>query len=460
MYKRVSNRGGTPVSVLERAAAAVQEGTSLRFAAVSFKCDRMTLKRFIESRKGSSQQQVFGYAAISKRHSVFSSEMEKALADHVKTLADQFHGLSLEKCRAQAYEFAVINKLTIPQNWSRDRKAGMDWWKGFKVRNKLSIRAPEATSMARATAFNKPMVDQFYDNLSSVLDTYMFDAKDIYNTDEVGCTTVQIPSKVVAQKGKKQVGSITSAERGDLVTVVYTICASGNVLPPLFIFPRVNYRDHFIRGSPPGSTGRATRSGWINEEVFVHYLKHIVHHSRCSIENKILLILDNHESHISLEAIDFARTSGIVLLTLPLHTSHRLQPLDRSVYGPFKNTYNQAMDAWLRSNPGKSISIYEIPGLVNEAQLGSITPRNVLSGFKNTGICPFNRNLFTDVDFAPSLVTDHPLEEPIEPDVNVTQDMQQQVTNPGADNDAEVPMSQGDEGTPTRVEIIAIISRY
>ena len=42
LYKRVSNRGETPVSVLEQAAAAVQEGTSLRFAAISFKCDRMT----------------------------------------------------------------------------------------------------------------------------------------------------------------------------------------------------------------------------------------------------------------------------------------------------------------------------------------------------------------------------------------------------------------------------------
>ena len=86
---------------------------------------------------------------------------------------------------------------------------------------------------------------------------------------------------------------------------------------------------------------------------------------------------------------------------------------------------------------------------MNEAQLGTITPRNVLSGFKNTGIYPFNRNLFAAVDFAPSLVTDRPLEEPIEPDVNVTQDMQQQITNPGADNDAEVAMSQGDEGTPS-----------
>ena len=105
VYKRVSNRGKTPVGDLERAAAAVQEGTSLRFAAVSFNCDRMTLERFIDSRKR-SELGIFGYAAISKKHSVFSREMENDLANHVKTLADQFHGLSLEKSRALAYEFA------------------------------------------------------------------------------------------------------------------------------------------------------------------------------------------------------------------------------------------------------------------------------------------------------------------------------------------------------------------
>ena len=132
--------------------------------------------------------------------------------------------------------------------------------------------------------------------------------QDIFNTDECGCTTVQVPANVVAQRGKKQVGAITSAER-ELVTIVYTVSASGNALPPLFIFPCVNYRDHFIRGSPAGSIGRATRSGWINEDIFVDYLRHIVNHTRCSLENTILLILDNHESHVSLQAIDFARAS-------------------------------------------------------------------------------------------------------------------------------------------------------
>ena len=205
-------------------------------------------------------------------------------------------------------------------------------------------------------------------------------------------------------------GAVTSGERGQLVTVLYAVSATGNVIPPLFIFPRVNYRNHFIKGGPPGSIGRATRTGWINEEVFVNYLHHLAYHTRCSLENKIVVVMDNHESHISLAAIDYARQKGIVLLTIPPHSSHKLQSLDKTVYGPFKKAFNSAMDCWLRSHPGRTVTIYEIPELVNEAQIMAITSRNIISGFKSTGIFPYNRNLFSDVDFAPSNLTDRPLE--------------------------------------------------
>jgi hypothetical protein len=67
------------------------------------------------------------------------------------------------------------------------------------------------------------------------------------------------------------------------------------------------------------------------------------------------------------EAIDIAKENGIVMLTIPPHTSHRLQPLDKSVFGPFKAAYNRPMDAWLRSYPGKTVTIYGIPSIVTNA---------------------------------------------------------------------------------------------
>lgn len=164
---------------------------------------------------------------------------------------------------------------------------GQDWWLGFKKRQNLAIRSPEATSFGRTTAFIRQVADKFFDNLANVMDKYKFSPSDIYNTDETGCTTVQNPAAVVTEKGKKEVGAITSAECGELVTVVYTVSAIGSVVPPLFIFPRVHYKAHFIRDGPIQYIGGATCSGWMNEETFVEYLNHIIKHTRCSPEKKI-----------------------------------------------------------------------------------------------------------------------------------------------------------------------------
>ena len=145
----------------------------------------------------------------------------------------------------------------------------------------------------------------------------------------------------------------------------------------MLIFPRVNYREHFIRGAPVGTIGKATRSGWINESAFLDFLDHVGDLTCSSRENKILVLLDNHETHISLSVIDKAHEKGIVLLTIPPKTSHKLQPLDKTVFGSFKSSYNRAMDNWLRCNRGKKITIYEIPALINKAHQISMVPRNI-----------------------------------------------------------------------------------
>ncbi|CAE1267328.1 unnamed protein product [Acanthosepion pharaonis] len=116
--------------------------------------------------------------------------------------------------------------------------------------------------------------------------------------------------------------------------------------------------------------------------------------------------MDNVEAHITIKTIDHARENGVLLLTLPSHTSHRLQPLDRAVYGPFKKAYNATMDGWIRSHPGRTVTIYDIPTIVSETQLCAMSQRNIKAGFTATGIYPYNKDIFMDADFASAAVTD------------------------------------------------------
>lgn len=68
------------------------------------------------------------------------------------------------------------------------------------------------------------------------MDRHAFPPHMIYNVDETGVFTVQKPRQVVTEKGKKQVSSITSSERGELVTVVCAVNAAGNAIPPMLVF--------------------------------------------------------------------------------------------------------------------------------------------------------------------------------------------------------------------------------
>ena len=315
--------------VLRAVKAVVAVGQSCRAAAKDFGIDHVTLSRYckkIRSRATEPSNPAFQLqVGYKKNRMVFSEMQEMQLVEYVDKVAKLYYGLSPKEIRKLAYEFAGANNVNMPGKWSECETAGADWFTGFLRRHpQLSIRTPEATSLGRATSFNSVNVSLFFNNLAGVLEKHKFVSSDIYNMDETGITTVQKPSKIVAAKGTKQVGAMTSGERGTLVTMAVAVSGVGNMLPPLLIFPRVNYRDHFVRDGPVGCIGAATPSGWMNEEIFLKFVQHFVQCVRSTPDKPVLLILDNHESHLSIPAIDYCKDNGVVLLSFPPHCSHKL----------------------------------------------------------------------------------------------------------------------------------------
>jgi hypothetical protein len=101
-------------------------------------------------------------------------------------------------------------------------------------------------------------------------DKYNLNSDNIYNADETGISTV--PSKQIKMlglSGKRQVGGLSSAERGVLVTDEIFMSASGNFMPMMFLFPLTTENKELLDDVPPGSTAEYHLSGWMKTEIFI-----------------------------------------------------------------------------------------------------------------------------------------------------------------------------------------------
>ncbi|XP_039968089.1 uncharacterized protein LOC120779778 [Bactrocera tryoni] len=335
---------------------------------------------------------------------ILNIEQKKALISYILQANDINYGISLMELRKLAYEFARKVGASYPDPWNDNQQASKDWQLAFMKRPKnLSLRTPEQVSQSRAKRFNKENVDAFFANLSSVLGKTPFEPHRIWNMDETGCPTVPTrPVKTIARKGQKQVGSSTSAEKGTNVSLALAVSASGQSIPPFFLFPRVNMKKIFMTHASHGAVGVANGSGYMNSDVFSQFMRHFIKHTGANADSPTMLLLDNDGSHLSIEAIDLALGHGITLLSFPPKCTHKTQPLDVVVFAPFKGMMTVKHDAWKKSNTGVTFDLHHVPLLVDQCLDVMLTPKTIKSGFRTTGIYLFNPQIFTEVDFVAS----------------------------------------------------------
>ncbi len=109
----------------------------------------------------------------------------------------------------------------------------------------------------------------------------------------------------------------------------------------MFIYARQRILNLETNGCP-GVLYTCSVNGWTNEALFLVWL-HFTKHATPSKEEPVLLILDNHGSHLTLEAYNFCHDNNIAMLSLP---SHRLQPLVVVFFGPLKRAFNRVYSTY------------------------------------------------------------------------------------------------------------------
>ncbi|EFX65196.1 hypothetical protein DAPPUDRAFT_117480 [Daphnia pulex] len=159
------------------------------------------------------------------------------------------------------------------------------------------------------------------------------------------------------------------------------------ILSRCFNFLRVKVSQQMKDVVPPGWLPLANQSGWMDKGFFLLVLKHLRSQIVGLPTKPVLVFVDGHSFHVGYSVVMYCKEQGIILQTLPPHTSHGSQ----TFYDPFRRYLKQGNDEFMRRNPGKAITIYAVP-IISKLVIEKAFPEhNIKQGFSAIGIFPLNR---------------------------------------------------------------------
>jgi DDE superfamily endonuclease len=124
-----------------------------------------------------------------------------------------------------------------------------------------------------------------------------------------------------------------------------------------------------------------------------------------------LLILDGHNSHCTYPFIKFAAAHRIIIICLPSHTTHALQPCDVGVFGPLARAWK--FQVTKASQENMPITKANLLLYYHKARTIALKPSTILSSFRKTGIYPFDRNAIPTSAFEPAKNTTTQAAQPL-----------------------------------------------
>ncbi|XP_022342950.2 uncharacterized protein LOC111136409 [Crassostrea virginica] len=386
---------------LQRAIEAIQnENMSFRKAEKTFHVPKSTLENHVSGK--------YDLNSRMGRKPALPEAVESKIVETLKHAAKQGIGVSRTQLLRRTGELCKRLRVT-PFKGIQPSK---DWWTGLKKRHpELTIRRSEKLSSSRARMMNPVVVDKYFTDLEQIVKDLNLEMKPhcIWNMDETGRSFEHTPVRVISDKKIRNVVGKTSNSRSN-VTITACVNAMGHWMPPMFVVKgktSASLHGFNTEAAPVGSIWSYQENGWMTDVLGEKWFKNVFL-KECGPERPQLLILDGHSSHESLAILECALANNVQILSLPPHTTHILQPLDRAVFGPFSAAYNAACSEFMSENPLNMVNKWSFPGLIKIAWEKSFTEHNIQSGFQACGIYPLNKHVIPASGFAPSFPTDVP----------------------------------------------------
>lgn len=243
----------------------------------------------------------------------------------------------------------------------------MSWVDSFISRNSDSLisRWTAGLDNNRYKADSGAKYKLYFTLLQEKIEQYRIEPRFMYNIDEKGFLLGNLArSKRIFDKPLYELKTIRQTiQDGDREWISPTgcICGNGSALDPAFIYQAdsANLQSSWVEEINPEHYTAfiiSSSSGWSNNELGLAWLQQVFDHctrekAQLARQAYRLLILDGHESHVTMDFINYCDQNRILLAILP-HSTYTLQPLDVCVYRPLSAAYSNEIAAFLHRSQG------------------------------------------------------------------------------------------------------------
>jgi hypothetical protein len=286
----------------------------------------------------------------------------------------------------------MANTMLDTKNPASPQKVGTKWVANFVKRHpELSSVYNRKFDIQRAEVEDPKLISLWFKLVGDTIAKYGVLEEDIFNFDETGFQMGVIStSKVITTSDRKGRPRTKQPGNRKWVTVIEAISAKGQAIPPFIIFDgKLHQATWYQTGIPTLWKIAISDNGWTNNQLGLEWVQHFHENTKKCKGKWRLLIFDGHGSHQTAEFRDFCLQNCILTLCMPAHTSHILQPLDVSCFGPLKKVYGSQIEMKIRLGINHITKEEFLPAFLT-AHRQVMIARTITSGFRATGLVPFD----------------------------------------------------------------------
>ncbi len=133
-----------------------------------------------------------------------------------------------------------------------------------------------------------------------------------------------------------------------------------------------------------------TEFKYLNDEKIFDWLKHFDFHSRkIQIEAHRFLIMNNYESHLIYEFLQYVKFHNIMIFILLLHSTHVTQSLNVRIFQLIKHYHSEMIDEIIRLE-SMSFNKQNFLAFFISLRVKIFTESNIQSTFKHTELVSYS----------------------------------------------------------------------